>query len=54
MCLSVPIKNYLLPASLSLIGLENRAKPKMNDYIEKLKESSERISYNLTQIFKIK
>jgi IclR family KDG regulon transcriptional repressor len=44
MCVSVPIKNYVLPAVLSVVGPESRLRPGLETVIEVLKVSSIRIS----------
>jgi len=50
MCLSVPIKNYVLPAAISILGPEDRVKPKINDYIDRLLSSSVNIEKGLSQL----
>ena len=50
MCLSVPIKNYVLPAALSILGPEDRVKPRMNDYIYRLLSGSTNIERALSQL----
>jgi DNA-binding IclR family transcriptional regulator len=54
MSIAVPIKNYTLPATLYILGPENRLKPRTSEFIEALLNSSKRISYNVEQIFKKK
>jgi DNA-binding IclR family transcriptional regulator len=43
-CISAPIKNYFCPASLSIVGPENRLRERVNSVIEELKTSASRIS----------
>lgn len=45
--ISVPIKNYICPVALSIMGTENRFQEKMMDFLQELKESSTRISRKL-------
>jgi IclR family KDG regulon transcriptional repressor len=42
--ISVPIKNYICPAALSIIGPDSRLRPKINNLIIELKASTSRIS----------
>lgn len=42
--ISVPIKNYVCPVSLSILGPENRVVPVMFDFLENMKESAAHIS----------
>jgi DNA-binding IclR family transcriptional regulator len=42
--ISAPIKNYLCPAALSILGPEDRLRPKMDPLIEEVKISASRIS----------
>ena len=50
---SVPIKGYLLPATLSILGPDIRVKPRINDFIKKLKASSHCIQENIRDVFKL-
>jgi len=43
--ISVPIRNYLCPVALSIMGTENRFRDKMLDFLEDLKKSAARISH---------
>jgi IclR family transcriptional regulator, KDG regulon repressor len=54
MCLSAPINNYILPASVSILGPEIRVKPRANEVIARLMESVDRIRQNLVKVNKIK
>jgi IclR family KDG regulon transcriptional repressor len=53
MNISVPIKNYVLPVSVNILGPENRIKPKMNEYIQALKSAGLHIQENLDKTFKL-
>jgi IclR family KDG regulon transcriptional repressor len=50
LCISVPIKNYILPVALSVIGPESRLQPRVKEVIEEMKASSIRISSNIAGI----
>lgn len=50
-CISAPIKNYICPASLSIVGPENRLRARVNEVIEELKESAGRISGDIAESF---
>jgi len=50
-CLSVPVSNYSVPVSLSVVGPEARLRQRENDVIKELKASAARISGNIKQIF---
>jgi IclR family KDG regulon transcriptional repressor len=45
--ISIPIKNYICPVALSIMGTENRFQDKMMDFLQDLKASSARISRKL-------
>lgn len=51
MCISVPIKNYSLPAALSVVGPESRLRVREKAVITELKASSARISASMANIF---
>ncbi len=53
-CISAPIKNYIYPASLSIVGPENRLGPRVSEVVEKLKDSVKRISGDIAESFKEK
>jgi DNA-binding IclR family transcriptional regulator len=53
MNISAPINNYVLPASINILGPESRVKPHMNEYIQALVASGQRIQENLKQTFKL-
>jgi DNA-binding IclR family transcriptional regulator len=48
MNIAVPIKNYVLPATLGILGPENRMKNRANEFINELLVRSARISHNLS------
>jgi hypothetical protein len=54
MCITSPIKNYVFLVAVDMVGPEARVKPKLNDFINELKMSAERIQQNLTRIPRIK
>jgi IclR family transcriptional regulator, KDG regulon repressor len=47
MCLAAPIHNYVLPASISIIGPTDRLKPKVDSFLEILLSGTDRISRQL-------
>jgi IclR family transcriptional regulator, KDG regulon repressor len=47
MGLAAPIKNYMLPAALTIVGPELRLKPKVDSLVKDLKTSAEKISHEL-------
>ncbi len=51
MCVSAPVYSYTVPAVVSVIGPEYRLKAKQNEVIAKLKDSTSRISRNITEIY---
>jgi IclR family KDG regulon transcriptional repressor len=44
MGISAPVRNYICPAALSILGPENRLRPKMDLLIEELKASASQVS----------
>ena len=54
LCISAPVSDYFWPVALSLIGPESRLQPKIEETIEKVKTSAQRVSDNITEYFKIK
>jgi IclR family transcriptional regulator, KDG regulon repressor len=52
MDISVPVKNYSSPVSLSILGPEIRMKPRINDFIQELTCSSDRINQSLKKVIK--
>jgi IclR family transcriptional regulator, KDG regulon repressor len=45
--ISVPIENYTVPATISIIGLETRISPHTLDYLEELKKKANEVSEDL-------
>lgn len=54
MSISVPIRNYSIPASLGILGLEDRMKPKTAEYIENLVKAAAHVEYNISMLSKDK
>jgi DNA-binding IclR family transcriptional regulator len=54
MCISVPIRTYSLPATMGILGPENRIKPKMEDYVNRLLVYRGKIEQNLANISSFK
>jgi DNA-binding IclR family transcriptional regulator len=54
MSISVPIKNYVIPASIGILGLEDRMKPRTEEYVESLLKAASHIEYNLSTLSKDK
>jgi IclR family transcriptional regulator, KDG regulon repressor len=52
MCISAPIRNYILPAALNILGPEPRMKERSQSYVKLLLDVSNRISFNLLSILK--
>ena len=50
-CISAPINNYICPATLSIVGPENRLRARVNGVIEELKASASRISKDIAEAF---
>jgi DNA-binding IclR family transcriptional regulator len=51
LCISVPIKNYILPVVLSVVGPEDRLRPRVNEVLKELRASAGRISNRVGGIF---
>jgi IclR family KDG regulon transcriptional repressor len=51
MSISAPIKNYVLPSSLGILGVEDRMKPKTAEYVNACMKSAAHIEYNLSRLF---
>jgi DNA-binding IclR family transcriptional regulator len=54
LCISAPVLNYFWPVALSLIGPINRLEPQLEEAIDKVKSSTQRISENIKEYSKIK
>ena len=50
-CLAAPVKNYALPAALTIIGPQIRMKGKSAEFIELLLNASNHISANILDIY---
>jgi DNA-binding IclR family transcriptional regulator len=50
-CISAPISHYLCPASLSIVGLEDRLGPRVDEVIDELKASAGRVSRGIARAF---
>ena len=51
LCISVPVKDYMLPVVLSVVGPEIRLRPREKGIIRELKASSKCITRNIRRIF---
>jgi IclR family transcriptional regulator, KDG regulon repressor len=51
-CVAAPVRNYVLPVSLIIVGPECRMKDKMEGFIDLLITVADRISCNLIDIFR--
>jgi len=51
LCTSAPIRNYGLPAALSIVGPESRLKPRVNGLVKELQASADLISKKIAGIF---
>jgi IclR family KDG regulon transcriptional repressor len=51
--IAVPINHYALPASLSILGPENRVRPKTSEFLHELVASGKQVECNLKQVFSI-
>jgi DNA-binding IclR family transcriptional regulator len=50
-CLAVPIRNYVLPVALSIIGPDNRMQPKIAGYLKELKAAAADIEAKISATF---
>jgi len=48
-CICAPVKNYIIPAALSIVGPETRIKPKIQSHVERLLASSNHISMHIAE-----
>jgi len=53
-CISAPIKNYICPASLSIVGPESRLRSRINEVIDELINSANSISSDIAENYKEK
>jgi len=51
LCISAPINNYICPATLNILGPEDRLKPNVSKYIKELQASTNRISEDIAGVF---
>jgi DNA-binding IclR family transcriptional regulator len=51
LCISAPINNYICPATLNILGPEDRLKPNVSHYIKELQTSTSRISEDIAGVF---
>ncbi len=51
MCLAAPVRNYVLPVAISIIGPESRIGPKMKVYLKELKAAAEEIETKIAETF---
>ena len=51
LCISVPVRDYLLPVVLSVIGPEVRLRKREREVIKELKAGSAHITENIRQVF---
>lgn|SRR4030043_120814 len=51
LCISAPIKNYICPVTLNILGPEDRLKPKISNYIKELQASTGHISEDIAGAF---
>jgi len=54
MSIAVPIKNYVLPASLGMLGLEDRMKPRTAEYVDAILKAGAHVQHNLSRLAKDK
>jgi len=52
MCVAAPIRNYVLPAELIVIGPLSRMKDKSASFVDLLLTITDRISFNIKEVFK--
>ena len=50
-CIAAPIKNYVCPAMISVVGLIDRLKPGVNEIVEAIMDSANRISDDIKGAF---
>ncbi len=54
LCISAPIKNYLSPVALSLVGPVSRLEPRIDETIREVAAGSNRITDSITEFFRAK
>ena len=50
-CVSAVVKNYYTPVALYIVGLENRVRPRLKEFIEALIASAQRVSDEIAGTF---
>jgi DNA-binding IclR family transcriptional regulator len=50
MSISVPIKNYTIPAAIGILGLEDRMKPRTEEFVQALLKAASHIEYSLSTL----
>lgn len=50
-CISAPIKNYMLPVTLVVVGPDSRMQPRLKLHTEMLTACAKRISENIAEVF---
>jgi DNA-binding IclR family transcriptional regulator len=50
-CMSAPIKNYILPAAISILGPDNRMKPESEKYVQEIKAAALNIENKIIRAF---
>jgi IclR family transcriptional regulator, KDG regulon repressor len=53
MAIGVPISNYILPATLGIVGPESRIKPRKKEFTEYLKIASAQVAENLDRALQV-
>jgi IclR family KDG regulon transcriptional repressor len=51
LCISTPINNYICPATLNILGPEDRLKPNVRNYIKELQTSTGRVSDDIAGVY---
>jgi DNA-binding IclR family transcriptional regulator len=54
LAISAPIRDYVIPAALSIVGPENRLQPRVASLTEELQASASHISNTMAEIFQAK
>jgi IclR family acetate operon transcriptional repressor len=51
MCLAAPVRNYVLPVALSIIGPDSRMQPKTTAYLKELKSAAAEVETKIAETF---
>lgn len=51
MCVSIPVRGYIIPVSLSVVGPETRLQPRVEECLAEIKLSAARISAGIGAVF---